>query len=81
MRKERKVVAGSRETISENAKAGGYMRTELEKLMDAENVRRKEEAGDRQVPGQHIPEYQFFHLDEIVAKLDISAKRFRKHAS
>ena len=51
------------------------MRTELEKLMDAENVRRKEEAGDRQVPGQHIPEYQFFHLDEIVAKLDISAKK------
>ena len=75
MKKERKVVAGSRETISENAKAGGYMRTELEKLMDAENVRRKEEAGDRQVPGQHIPEYQFFHLDEIVAKLDISAKK------
>lgn len=78
LKRERKVVAGSREKISENAIADGHMRTELEKLMDAENVRRKKEAGERQAPGQHIPEYQFFHLDEIVAKLDISANKISK---
>lgn len=51
LKRERKAVAGSREKISENAIADGHMRTELEKLMDAENVRRKEEAGERQDHG------------------------------
>ena len=41
LKRERKAVARSREKISENAIADGHMRTELEKLMDVENVRRK----------------------------------------